>query len=89
MTMFTSQSCDDVHLSTQRTRVSDIPLWSHRREFGRLWSCALVHMDLGHICSNVGSVLPELLAMEEILGSARMAVELGVMTGVAHGLYGA
>ncbi|MEW5308345.1 MAG: hypothetical protein WDW38_000314 [Sanguina aurantia] len=58
-----------------------------RREFGRLWSCALVHMDLGHICSNVGSVLPELLAMEEILGSARMAVELGVMTGVAHGLY--
>lgn len=48
-----------------------------------------MHMDLGHICSNVGSVLPELLAMEELLGSARMAVELGALTGVAHGLYGA
>lgn len=59
-----------------------------RGKVGQLWSSTFVHAGQAQLYSNMSAVLPNLLTMEQQYGSARLGLELGIMTGVAGGLYG-
>ena len=53
----------------------------------RLFTAAVVHRDVPHLCGNLLSAAPACLSRERHLGSSlRMATELVTLTALSHGL---
>ncbi|KAF6251854.1 hypothetical protein COO60DRAFT_580622 [Scenedesmus sp. NREL 46B-D3] len=58
-----------------------------KRQYYRLWSAAVVHVDATHLITNLTAVLPDCVMLEQQCGSAALAADLLLLTTTSHALY--
>eukprot|EP00882_Tetradesmus_deserticola_P017382 GHRQ01018620.1.p1 GENE.GHRQ01018620.1~~GHRQ01018620.1.p1 ORF type:complete len:223 (+),score=102.78 GHRQ01018620.1:1019-1687(+) len=59
-----------------------------KRQYYRLWTAAMVHVDATHLITNLTAVLPDCVMLEQQCGSVALAADLLLLTTASHTLYG-
>uniref|UniRef100_A0A383WNC0 Peptidase S54 rhomboid domain-containing protein n=1 Tax=Tetradesmus obliquus TaxID=3088 RepID=A0A383WNC0_TETOB len=58
-----------------------------KRQYYRLWTAAVVHVDATHLITNLTAVLPDCVMLEQQCGSAALAADVLLLTTTSHALY--